>query len=63
MKILQERSRTASMTTMLSLESLQMAIEAKRNSSNIASAVAEFTDLTFLRAFAKLEKITETAFA
>ena len=51
------------MKTMLSLESLQMSIEAKRNSSNIASAVAEFTDLTFLRAFARLGKMTETAFA
>ena len=51
------------MTTMLSLESLQMAIEAKRNISNIALAVAEFADSTFLRAFAKLEKMTETAFA
>ena len=51
------------MKTMLDLESLQISIEAKRNSSNIASAVAEFTDLTFLRAFARLEKMTETAFA
>ena len=51
------------MKTTLSLERLQISIEAKRNSSNIASAVAEFADLTFLRAFAKFEKMTETAFA